>query len=63
MNWTSVEDKLPKERGHYYVLRKWSSDINASGQEYFNGENFYNPIMDSVAGEITHWMPLPIPPA
>ena len=74
--WTSVKDRLPKKRGHYFIAYRfmgdgadmqffgeamWHDDIPDNG--YVKGNHFSNEGVDGMY--VTHWMeipPLPQPP-
>lgn len=52
--WVRVSEKLPAESSAYLVC-VLIGDITCIGMSYFNGETFD-------INEVTHWMPLPLPP-
>ena len=68
--WISVEDRLPKKRGHYFIAYRfkgdgadmrffgeamWHDDIPDNG--YVKGNHFSNEGVDGMY--VTHWMEIP----
>ena len=73
--WISVDDRLPDETGRYLAVKKRIAPDELGGNRtdivilrFFVDDGFRMPthIPDWINGEIneevTHWMPLPVPP-
>ena len=62
--WISVEDRLPEETGNYLIYRCLDDVLFLTDIAVFFAEDDpeWNVPLDAV-DEITHWMPLPPPPA
>ena len=66
MDWISVKDKLPDEKGEYLVVYHpcWyrdnvSWDVTKVGLDSFRGKTTW---AKNKYQHVTHWMPLPEPP-
>lgn len=65
MNWTSVDDMLPNEKGEYLVVYHpchWDwvhPEITRVGMDTFRGRSAWAKCKYQ---KVTHWMPLPEPP-
>ena len=62
-DWISVNDRLPDAGGYVVCIAKrnpFSRFIPMVARIEKNG--WVNPITDQYISEVTHWMPLPIPP-
>lgn len=63
--WVRVEDRLPEEEGLYCVTGKYVDGHVKVFSCYFKGNSYQNHggyIWETSVKEITHWMPLPLPP-
>lgn len=61
-NWVKVCERLPNDETTVLVFSKgyiWIADVDHSGQFYPDEWSYGR---DIIADEITHWMPLPLPP-
>ena len=61
--WTSVDDRLPEVGGHVVCIAKrnpFSRFMPMVARIEKNG--WANPITEQYISEVTHWMPLPLPP-
>ncbi|WP_434132718.1 DUF551 domain-containing protein [Sporomusa sphaeroides] len=59
--WVPVSERLPEEGQRVDVVTKsWGREINYrfTNDEFTYGEDFFV----AIKGEITHWMPTPLPP-
>ena len=73
--WISVKDMLPKETGRYLTVKKRIAPDELGGNRtdivilrFFVDDGFKMPrhipdwINEAINEEVTHWMPLPLPP-
>ena len=73
--WISVDDRLPEETGRYLVLKNRIAPDCLGGNRtdivilrFFVDKGFRIPthipdwINEEINEEVTHWMPLPLPP-
>ena len=61
--WISVEDRLPEEKGRYLTANKRCGDKIVVFDLWFGGGFWYVEEEDDVFDfEVTHWMPMPVPP-
>ena len=66
LEWISVDDKMPKKRGLYLIVR--DGKVECAYRQYFL--SLYVVWNNDLTGgfsiipdkEVTHWMPLPEPP-
>jgi len=60
MEWISIKDRLPENQSTVLVY------ANGYDTQYFEDNGFYDFKIcykyDSKTENVTHWMPLPIPP-
>ena len=76
MEWISVKDRLPDNKGRYLVYEvwtygniietvSWTPKYNGF-EEHLKGKaiwyNYDSEYGDFEVGDVTHWMPLPEPP-
>lgn len=62
MDWISVEDKLP-EFGDRVIVYYSGNDARPPRIDVTNYVPHLRFLLDGVYGPVTHWMPLPDPPA
>jgi hypothetical protein len=61
MDWISVEERLPAERGFYLVSLDTTPQVAMESEFY--ADKFHRTGGDfGVISCVTHWMPLPEPP-
>ena len=61
--WISVEDELPEVGGYVVCIEKrnpFSRFMPMVARIEKNG--WVNPITEQYISEVTHWMPIPVPP-
>ena len=61
--WISVDDRLPEAGGYVVCIAKrnpFSRFMPMVARIEKNG--WVNPITEQYISEVTHWMPLPVPP-
>ena len=61
--WISVKDRLPEAGGYVVCIAKrnpFSRFMPMVARIEKNG--WVNPITEQYISEVTHWMPLPVPP-
>lgn len=66
MKWISVNDRLPEKQGHFLVIAPKSFPKNCImvvAEFYDDNNTFYSESSDYPMPDVTHWMPLPEPPA
>ena len=64
MGWISVEDRLPNSERGEWVLVCAGGAINCMGYMNHTFDHWiYSPNHNIAIDDVTHWMPLPEPPA
>lgn len=59
MQWISVKDRLPKNKGDYLTGMFFEGYKRVQQVRYFDGDNFHN---QEQFNQVTHWMSLPNEP-
>ncbi len=64
-NWISVETKLPEAHGLYLCVNHFKAKWDGNYKTQYTILGFFEGHFQDrlgYAGEVTHWMPLPLPP-
>ena len=62
-DWVSVTERLPEETGRYLTANKRGDDKIDVFDLWFDGGFWYIDDEDDMFDyEVTHWMPMPVPP-
>lgn len=65
MQWISVKDRLPNNKGCYLLtVKHWFDGETVVREAYWNGEDWLScdDRRYKITPRVTHWMPLPEPP-